>query len=101
VSEWCVLEAELLEAELFVHTHSPEANAEYAALLGSELASARAAYAAAREAGDHEAAVRAAIEWADTAQVAGVVSDGMKAQQRNYRDYPSGRCTAYAVEWPE
>lgn len=82
--------AELLEAQLFAHTRSPEQTAEYLHCLAVSVATARAEYAeasgrywATREPGAAEDALRAADEWRTLTERIGAALDDLRSTARS------------------
>ena len=83
-----MLEAELLELELFFHCNSPRASVELAGRLTANLQTAKADWKRARAAHDAEGEARAADEWQYAAARLAVAHDGLAALRR--------RCSPYA-----
>ena len=80
-----VLDARLLDVELFCHTHSVHDSADLALLYAAELAGAKQAWTDARRVRDDAAEAKAASEWYDAVQLLGTAVDGLRAHFRRLK----------------
>lgn len=94
------IDARALDVELYFHAHSPAENAEMAALLAIMLATAKAAWAEAREAGDLAAMDVAADEMTDAVQLLGVAADKLADQRRAFSPFADLPRPIILVEGP-
>lgn len=92
--------AELLEAELFAHTRSPEDTAGYLHCLATQLATARATYRDARDRDADGEALAAADEWFHLTQMIGVIMDEMRAMARGAVERDRRGATVVLAEYP-